>query len=112
MEFHRLVGLRDSRRPVKGHPSSLYMDSLRSCIVFFFRPRRILCALQIELNFTAANDILAVFFILAAMRVYDVMPLAGFSKNCDLDVFEDACRILLEVRRLRSFHGEELLGSY
>src|ERR671924_492231 len=99
-EFHRLAGLRYSCRAVKGHASRLHMDFLRGCIVFFFCPRCILGALQVELYFTVANDILAVSLVFTAVGVYDVVPVASFSKNGDLDVFQKARRIVLEVRRL------------
>ena len=111
-EFHRLVGLRDSRGAVEGYASRLYVDLLCGHIVSIFFARRVLRALQIELHLTAANDILSVSFVLAAMRVYEVVTVAGLTKNGDLDVLQEACRILLEVRRLRGFHGKELLGSH
>src|SRR5205814_10169086 len=95
-EFHRLVGLRDSRGAVEGYASRLYVDLLCGHIVSIFFARRVLRALQIELHLTAANNILSVFFVLAAMRVYDVVTLAGLSKTAVLDVFHDARCILLD----------------
>src|SRR5947209_2470241 len=50
-------------------------------------------------------------FVLAAFRVYAVAPLAGLSENRDLDIFQQARRIILEVRRFRCFHGKKLLRS-
>src|SRR5690349_21884256 len=111
-EFHRLVRLRDPRGAVEGDALRLYVDFLCSCILFFFCPRRVLRALQIELYLTAANNVLPVLFVLAAMRVDNVVTFAGLSKNRYLDVFQETCRIVLVVRRLRGFHRKEPLGSY
>src|SRR5579864_2201451 len=105
-EFDRLVRLRDSRRAVESYSTRLCMDFLRGRSRPFCHPLRILRALQIKLNLAAANNALSILLVLATMRVYDVVPLAGLSENRDLDVLQQACGIVFEVRGLRRLHSK------
>ena len=111
-EFHRLVRLRCSGGPVKSHPAGLHMHFFSRCS--FKTLRRPLCfrrALQVDLHFAAAENASAHFFILAALRMNRVVPLASPPENSDLHVFEQARILILEIRGFGCFHGENLLVS-
>ena len=108
-ESYFLVGGGGSASAIEGDLPSFHMHDLRRCAgVGFRRALGVRRALQVHLDCAITNDVAAVFSVLAALRVDDVVTLAGGAKNGDDHGFEFREVAIFKVRRPRSIDGEDL----
>ena len=107
---HRLIRFCGAGGTVKNHAVSHDMYDLGRHFGIFCQTIGVSSTLQIDLYFAAASDAAVPFCGLAALRLHDVMALAGLAENRDFHVFEQARFHVFEIRRLRCLDGKNFAG--
>ena len=97
-EGHALVGLRGAGGVIEGHTAGLHAcaSGLRERRILRHE-FRIVGAHQVEPHVAAARYPAVFLVVLAAVGANDVMTIAGFTENRDLDFFQQAGVLPFEV---------------
>ena len=65
------------------------------------------CIMQIDLHHALAANASGVRLVAAFARTHGIVAITSWTVNSDLNIFEEAAILVLELRRLRCMHGEE-----